>query len=79
MDIEEFSSLIDSMALPAVSEEEFHEAAEAAKHMTNLGNEERLQFYALFKQSTVGNINTSRPWSINMVEAAKWSVIFLIY
>ena len=29
-------------------------------------------FNSLFKQATVGDINTSRPWSIDVVGTAKW-------
>ncbi|CAE7575946.1 ACBP1, partial [Symbiodinium microadriaticum] len=34
--------------------------------------DQKLQFYGLYKQSTIGNVNTKQPWSINMVAKAKW-------
>lgn len=36
------------------------------------GNVAKLKIYGLFKQSTVGQVNTSRPGMINMVARAKW-------
>lgn len=35
-------------------------------------DDERLQMYALYKQVTVGNCNTSRPAFYDMVGKAKW-------
>lgn len=35
-------------------------------------NEEKLKFYGLYKQATIGKCNTQRPWNIQMVECAKW-------
>lgn len=34
---------------------------------------ERLQFYALYKQATVGKCTTAQPWAIQVVERAKWN------
>lgn len=33
---------------------------------------EKLKFYALYKQATLGKCNTSQPWAFNVVERAKW-------
>lgn len=33
---------------------------------------EKLKFYALYKQATVGKCNASQPWAFNMIERAKW-------
>lgn len=34
---------------------------------------EKLQFYALYKQATIGKCNVPSPWAINIVEKAKWN------
>lgn len=35
-------------------------------------NAEKLKFYALYKQATVGRCNTLQPWAFNVVDRAKW-------
>ncbi|CAJ0583176.1 unnamed protein product, partial [Mesorhabditis spiculigera] len=35
-------------------------------------NEEKLKYYAYFKQVTVGDVNTERPGMFSFVEKAKW-------
>jgi acyl-CoA-binding protein len=35
-------------------------------------NNTMLQLYALYKQATVGNVNTSRPGQFDFVGRAKW-------
>ncbi|KJH47102.1 acyl CoA binding protein [Dictyocaulus viviparus] len=35
-------------------------------------NEQKLQFYSLYKQATIGNVNTSRPGILSIVERRKW-------
>ncbi|XP_011075184.1 acyl-CoA-binding protein [Sesamum indicum] len=53
--------------------EEFEEYAEKAKTLPeNTTNENKLILYGLFKQATVGNVNTSRPGIFNMRDRAKW-------
>ena len=37
-----------------------------------LANEEKLEFYGLFKQGTVGDVNTERPGMFDMKGKAKW-------
>ena len=37
-----------------------------------LSNDDKLDFYALFKQGTVGDINTERPGMLDMKGKAKW-------
>ena len=37
-----------------------------------LSNDDKLDFYALFKQATVGDINTERPGMLDMKGKAKW-------
>ena len=36
-------------------------------------NEERLQFYALYKQATVGKCNILKPWAFQVVQTEKWN------
>jgi len=35
-------------------------------------NTEKLKFYALYKQATIGKCNTAQPWAFNVVDRAKW-------
>ncbi|KAI1716421.1 acyl coA binding protein domain-containing protein [Ditylenchus destructor] len=35
-------------------------------------NEQKLKFYSLFKQATIGDVNTERPGFFSIVEKAKW-------
>ncbi|GMT05351.1 hypothetical protein PENTCL1PPCAC_27525, partial [Pristionchus entomophagus] len=35
-------------------------------------NDDKLKFYSLFKQATVGDVNTDRPGFFSPVERAKW-------
>mmetsp|Transcript_14962 Transcript_14962/g.20294 ORF Transcript_14962/g.20294 Transcript_14962/m.20294 type:complete len:87 (+) Transcript_14962:41-301(+) len=37
-----------------------------------LSNEEKLEFYGLFKQATVGDVNTERPGLFDPKGKAKW-------
>ncbi|KAL6985609.1 hypothetical protein U1Q18_018985 [Sarracenia purpurea var. burkii] len=53
--------------------EEFEEHAEIAKTLPETtSNENKLTLYALYKQATVGPVNTTRPGIFNMRERAKW-------
>ncbi|PHU28894.1 Acyl-CoA-binding protein [Capsicum chinense] len=53
--------------------EEFEEHAEKAKTLPeSTTNENKLILYGLYKQATVGNVNTSRPGIFNMRDRAKW-------
>ncbi|XP_023005811.1 acyl-CoA-binding domain-containing protein 1-like [Cucurbita maxima] len=53
--------------------EEFEEYAEKAKTLSeNTSNENKLILYGLYKQATVGAVNTSRPGVFNQRDRAKW-------
>ncbi|KAL3619129.1 Acyl-CoA-binding domain-containing protein 2 [Castilleja foliolosa] len=53
--------------------EEFEQHAEKAKTLPEgTSNENKLILYGLYKQATVGNVNTSRPGMFNMRDRAKW-------
>nr|AAP82942.1 acyl-CoA-binding protein [Tropaeolum majus] len=54
-------------------QEEFEEHAEKAKTLPeSTSNENKLILYGLYKQATVGPVNTSRPGIFNMKDRAKW-------
>ncbi|CAG8651432.1 16979_t:CDS:2 [Dentiscutata erythropus] len=42
------------------------------QHSSSISNEEQLAGYGLFKQSTVGDINTSKPNILDQKGRAKW-------
>ncbi|KAH7577436.1 hypothetical protein ACOSP7_001662 [Xanthoceras sorbifolium] len=53
--------------------EDFEEHAENAKTLPeSTSNEDKLILYGLYKQATVGNVNTARPGMFNMRDRAKW-------
>ncbi|KAF3934927.1 Triakontatetraneuropeptide [Dactylella cylindrospora] len=52
---------------------EFEAAAAAANAFTKKPtNDELLKLYALFKQATVGDVNTERPGTFDFKGKAKW-------
>ncbi|KAF7727831.1 hypothetical protein EC973_006944 [Apophysomyces ossiformis] len=52
---------------------EFEAAAEQVKALTKSPNsDELLQLYSLFKQATVGDVNTDRPGIMDFKGRAKW-------
>ena len=54
-------------------DDEFEKAKEkVAKKSGKLSQDKLLTFYGLFKQSTVGNCNTSKPGLFNFKKKAKW-------
>ncbi|TKY70139.1 Acyl-CoA-binding protein [Spatholobus suberectus] len=56
-----------------VMQEDFEQYAEKAKTLpNNQTNENLLILYGLYKQATVGPINTTRPGVFNMRDRAKW-------
>jgi acyl-CoA-binding protein len=65
---------IDVMHL-ASQEEEFEHAAQFVNTHSNLNltNEQKLRFYAFFKQATVGPCNTPKPVMLDFVAKAKWN------
>ena len=51
----------------------FEEAAENVKHLSEKpSDEDMLKLYGLYKQSTIGDVNTERPSFWDMVGKAKW-------
>ncbi|XP_034175524.1 acyl-CoA-binding protein homolog [Osmia lignaria lignaria] len=54
-------------------DQKFQEAAEAVKSLTKRPSDnEFLELYALYKQATVGNVNTSKPGALDLKGKAKW-------
>ncbi|XP_012285600.1 acyl-CoA-binding protein homolog [Orussus abietinus] len=54
-------------------DERFETAAVEVKNISKLPtNEELLELYALFKQATVGDIDTQRPGMLDRKGRAKW-------
>lgn len=53
--------------------QKFNKSAEDVKKLkSSPSNEDLLVLYSLFKQATVGNVNTSRPGLLDMKGRAKW-------
>ncbi|HYN28262.1 MAG TPA: acyl-CoA-binding protein [Dermatophilaceae bacterium] len=56
----------------SASEQDFHDAAEAVKGLpTDPGNDTKLRLYALYKQSTEGDVAGKRPGFTNPVGRSK--------
>jgi len=55
-------------------EEDFQAAVDAVSNKINktLSNDELQEIYGLYKQATVGDINTSRPGMLDFKGKAKW-------
>ncbi|XGW22723.1 hypothetical protein V3C99_005162 [Haemonchus contortus] len=52
----------------------FDEAATKVKSLkTSPSNDQLLELYALFKQGTVGDVNTDKPGMLDLKGKAKWS------
>ncbi|XP_001353336.1 acyl-CoA-binding protein homolog [Drosophila miranda] len=53
--------------------EQFNAAAEKVKNLTKRpSDDEFLELYALFKQASVGDNNTSKPGLLDLKGKAKW-------
>ncbi|KAK2849936.1 hypothetical protein Q7C36_008719 [Tachysurus vachellii] len=56
-----------------MSEEAFQKAAEEVKQLkAKPSDADMLEIYSLFKQSTVGDVNTARPGMLDFAGKAKW-------
>lgn len=72
MDIGELSMLLEVIDVKQVTEEEFQSAATKAKNLKGLDQEHQLLLYGLYKQATIGNVNTPQPYSFDFVNSYKW-------
>ena len=53
--------------------EAFQKAAEEVKTLAgDPSNDEKLKIYSLYKQATIGDVNTTRPGMLDMTGKAKW-------
>ncbi|TRY88867.1 hypothetical protein DNTS_016947 [Danionella cerebrum] len=56
-----------------MSEAEFQKAADEVKQLKAKPTDaEMLEIYSLFKQATVGDVNTARPGMLDFTGKAKW-------
>ncbi|XP_067641328.1 acyl-CoA-binding protein [Eurosta solidaginis] len=56
-----------------VSQEEFDKAAEDVKNLTTTpADNDLLELYGLYKQTTVGDCNTAKPGFLDFKGKAKW-------
>ena len=52
---------------------DFKTAAEKAKTLKNKPSDDTmLKLYSLYKQATVGDVQGSQPWAIQVVARSKW-------
>jgi hypothetical protein len=72
MDIAELAMMLESIDSAPATEEDFQASAAKLSSYGWLPDDQKLQFYGLFKQCTIGDVNTKQPWAINMVAKAKW-------
>ena len=64
----------DDVSDYTVDDNTFNRASTTIKEISGIGNNDKLQLYALYKQATVGDINTERPKNVilDYVGGAKW-------
>ncbi|XP_059822307.1 acyl-CoA-binding protein [Hypanus sabinus] len=56
-----------------MAQADFEKAAEEVKHLkTKPSDEDMLLIYSLYKQATVGDVNTERPGMLDLKGKAKW-------
>ncbi|CAG7836132.1 unnamed protein product [Allacma fusca] len=54
-------------------DERFNKAAEDVKNLKKKpGDADLLEIYSLFKQGTIGDVNTDRPGMFDLTGKAKW-------
>jgi diazepam-binding inhibitor (GABA receptor modulating acyl-CoA-binding protein) len=72
VDISTRSSAIPGITIQKLFEQSVLKVNKHKKDFTRMTNKEGLKIYALYKQSTSGNINTEAPYAIFMEKRAKW-------
>lgn len=54
----------------------FHELLKVLEKLSlddyNLSDSVKLEFYKYYKQATLGDCNTNRPWSVYIKDCSKW-------
>jgi len=65
--------LLDTMQYE-VTNEEFEAAAEMLRSSgNNMTQDQQLQFYGLYKQGLLGDVNIPKPSMLDMTACAKWN------
>ena len=61
--------------VPAELETKFKEVAEGIRTgpPRKTSNDQKLAVYGLFKQATLGDNTTSKPWAVQIEASAKWN------
>jgi acyl-CoA-binding protein len=74
MDLADLALILEGVDAESITSDspQFKEAASRVSALHGLDNETQLQLYGLYKQSIIGNVNTSKPWAIDVVGSAKW-------
>ena len=74
MDVAELSMFLDTLGTGSSNAlgTDFENAANSVKNMKNLDDAQKLQLYGLYKQSTVGDVESNRPSLLDFAGAAKW-------
>jgi len=75
MDLSDLAMMLEGVDVEQMSSTHpsFLEAADKAKGLKHLDSDTQLQLYGLYKQSTMGDITTSKPWALDMIASAKWN------
>ena len=79
MDIAELSMFLETLQSKVISDEEFEESVQKVKSLQSIDGQHRLILYALYKQSTIGDINIPQPPNSDIIESSKWLLILLFY
>lgn len=72
MDSPALLKLVKGSPNGGVSDADFDNARKGVEKLEGLSDDQKLLFYGLFKQSTVGNVNIPAPWAVEVVAKAKW-------
>ena len=65
--------LLDTMNY-VVTDEEFEEVAEILRRNgSSVPQDQQLQFYGLYKQGKMGDVNIPKPSMLDMAASAKWN------
>ena len=65
--------MTDTMRDTTDIERKFTTASKSVKNLSERPDDKTLlHLYGLYKQSTIGNVDTSQPWAFNVENRAKW-------
>ena len=77
MDISELTMMLESVNCQEVTAEEFQNASFRSSKLSKLDSDQKLLLYALFKQSTIGDVDIPKPDSDDIVSISKWFEVFI--